>query len=302
MYDNLYGTIRNIPDREMICDLRKILDGELEKREAERDYDKIEELCRAIADISEVEAPKPDLEALAAGSKANRKRQRIKRIYCAAAALSACFVIGFALNLYTLSAFGEGLFSTAVKATKNGFSLDFSKDDENDSFRPGHNDTQEGDTRPGSEPTTIPAGTADNGTIGGKMSALCIKNGINDILVPEKNKKLFGGFELKNFETEELEDSQDIYFSFSDEVVTLNITIERYHDEKNIPTELIPSDTYEAYGFEAIDNTHVFCFSDSNSVKAVFKYGLDIYTVCGYNTNEDMIERFISSFRLIESN
>ena len=42
MYDNLYGTIRNIPDREMICDLRKILDGELEKREAERDYDKIE--------------------------------------------------------------------------------------------------------------------------------------------------------------------------------------------------------------------------------------------------------------------
>ena len=123
-------------DNNIISDIQRQLDDELAKSDEDFNPDKIAELTAVIAEIkggSLTEQRKADnIAKITDEVMANQKRSRINRIYKVLSVVCACLVIVIGMNIYTMNTFGDDLFSAAIKAAQNGFSLDFSGDsDEN---------------------------------------------------------------------------------------------------------------------------------------------------------------------------
>lgn len=296
--------IRDISDEEMINDLQKLLDEELARPEGEQDLDTIAELSRTITGLSGINVPEPPVDVIMSEVSARKKRQKIRRICCWAVSLSACLVIGIALNIYSISTFGQNAFLTAIEYTKNGFSLDFSKDDPDAYFGP--------PMAPGEdEPSTVPAGTepldtsSTPGAAAGGIADYMLRKSMetelgDDIWLPDYSSEKFGTFVPTDFSYEELQDSYDLYFSFSSGKFgesLLDITIERYNDAEHIPSQLVPSESYDVHGGVCADDTHVYFFKeDYHHMTAIFLTDNTVYTIYGYYLDSNEFESFVSSF------
>ena len=122
----------NSLEENMVKELESELNKELNKPYEYIDYEKVAELSSAITEILD---GKPDhnrrnenINKIENECNAIIKRKKIKKIYTWISAFSACLVLVLSLNIYTLNSFGDNLFTTIVRMTESGFSLDFNSE------------------------------------------------------------------------------------------------------------------------------------------------------------------------------
>ena len=114
-----------LSDKNMLDDLKQLLDEELAKPLEERDLDAIKEITDAMVGINDEEIPQPvKAEAVLGEVSARRKRGRMQLIRKWAAVISACFAVCVAVNFYTIRTYGSNVIETVIKAVKSGFSID----------------------------------------------------------------------------------------------------------------------------------------------------------------------------------
>lgn len=120
--------ISRILEKSTLDEIKAELDTELEKSEV--DYDKVAQLTEAISKLTENSLDENQISENI--SKINQeyditiRRNRISHIYKWVCSLSACLIIAMTLNCYTMSSFGENIFTAIVEMTKSGFVVDFS--------------------------------------------------------------------------------------------------------------------------------------------------------------------------------
>ena len=122
-------------DSNIINDIQTQLDEELSKSDKDFNPDKVAELTAVIAQIKggtlTEERKLNNIGKITDAVMAEQKRSQITRICKVLSTVCACLVIVIGLNIYTMNTFGDDLFSAAIKAAQNGFSLDFSGNDNN---------------------------------------------------------------------------------------------------------------------------------------------------------------------------
>ena len=120
-------------DNNIINDIQTQLDEELSKSDKDFNPDKVAELTALIASIKggtlTEERKLDNIGKITDAVMAEQKRSQINRICKVLPTVCACLVIVIGLNIYTMNTFGDDLFSAAIKAAQNGFSLDFSGND-----------------------------------------------------------------------------------------------------------------------------------------------------------------------------
>lgn len=121
------------PFKELSAEeLTKELDAEMAKPNP--DYDLVDELTEAILEArgTLVKKEEEDIEAEIAmiKEKANAKRRIFRCPKWVAAVSAACLMLVVA-NTVSVAALGMNIFSAAIEFTKGGFSVDFSKQEQN---------------------------------------------------------------------------------------------------------------------------------------------------------------------------
>ncbi|MBP3761941.1 MAG: hypothetical protein J6I55_10820 [Ruminococcus sp.] len=119
-------------DSNIMNDIQTQLDEELSKSDKDFNPDKVAELTAVIARIKggtlTEERKLNNIGKITDAVMAEQKRSQINRICKVLSTVCACLFIVIGLNIYTMNTFGDDLFSAAIKAAQNGFSLDFSGD------------------------------------------------------------------------------------------------------------------------------------------------------------------------------
>ena len=120
-------------DSNIINDIQTQLDEELSKSDKDFNPDKVAELTAVIAQIKggtlTEERKLDNIGKITDAVMTEQKRSQINRICKVLSTVCACLFIVIGLNIYTMNTFGDDLFSAAIKAAQNGFSLDFSGSD-----------------------------------------------------------------------------------------------------------------------------------------------------------------------------
>ena len=111
-----------------IQEINEMLDEELKKPAKKRNYDKIEELTRAYAELMSTETEVRNAMQrclLELESKARTKRKFTRRMRGTVITVSLAVML-FVMNIITVSAFNMNVFSFIVNVANGSFSVDFS--------------------------------------------------------------------------------------------------------------------------------------------------------------------------------
>ncbi|MBR6386153.1 MAG: hypothetical protein IKS03_08570, partial [Ruminococcus sp.] len=113
---------------------------------------------------------------------------------------------------------------------------------------------------------------------------VCRKNGIS---VCGIYNPLMPSVSESNYEIDFTEYSTDLYFHFSGDNIKMDIIVEKYRNQKDIPEMLVPSTTLN---YELIDIPcgTAFVFTENNLTTAVFSDGSTVYTLTGQCTDSDI--------------
>lgn len=262
------------------------------------------------------------------------KRNKVKIFYKCISALSACIVLVLALNAYTMVSFGDNLLTAVVKMTQSGFSIDFSVNNEGSGTETTPTETAPATTIAVADTTVVfdttiavavtttvdaqmPGGSATSAptitefqtetsavTTAPTFTTTPVPTGENmGYIISENCEKIgikpcffnyYPNMKLKEFYHEDTELSADCYFTFSDDDRQLDIIIEQYREAKDIPPVLIPSNQNSYYTISC-DIGNAYIFSEDEHITAVFVYNNIVYTITGYNTEFDDMERIIIS-------
>lgn len=107
------------------------------------------------------------------------------------------------------------------------------------------------------------------------------------------------GLELTDSSSEQLKDSKDLYFTFSNGEKTLDLIIEEYISKDLMPEAVIPSDKMDYYLMESADYNGFIIFEDESNT-ALFVYGNTVYTLHtrGFDRSDirDIAENFVPFF------
>lgn len=312
-----------------LAELQAELERELELPEDSRDYNKIAELTAAMAEMKDC-APDGNAEERCiravrnelAGQKKKRRFSFVSRWLTAAA---ACLTVFVALNVYTMRTFGEDFLSTVVKLTQNGFSLDFTRNEQ----LPGGAIVTDAVTT-GSDPTyTVPAmttvtadhtltptATTDSPThavttspawiippvvttpppigqsenLADEIDRILTESGQFKLLIPYYNSDM----NMTDHDHEITSNSEDFYFTFSNSAKQLDFIIEVYNFRENIPLNLVPSENNVMISFEN-DFATVYMFEENSHITAMFVHDTAVYTIVGHNmTGSEMIDVALS--------
>ena len=310
-------------DETMLNDLRCMLNEELAKPENERDLDKVRDITAAMVELSDVKIPQPPSADFILNKAAQKKRSGIRVLHKWAAAVSACFAVGIALNCYTLAAYGENLLEVVLRKTQSGFTLDLSQEPDDNRLVTNVSEytttqwsvpwkttnTEGSDTNVTTETTAIDK--QGNGTspsemiayIGETIEQLCGEHGFAPLVPTELPPEMaFNGFfKADEIHYEKMQDSEDFYFTFSNgNEQQFSLAIEKYQSHDDLPEILIPSDNQEF--IEGTENgIHVYAFPSRNRVTAIFTDGSCSYTLNGYNISADAMMKLAYSFVPSES-
>lgn len=203
---------------EQIDILKRSLEEELSKPFAKQNTNKIMDIVAKLTEYEENETKslilKNKTECFSnITSGRNRKKSTLKILRRSIVCL-ATLLIG--LNVYTVSAYNENVFSFLIEFTKGGVLIQF-------------NDSQK-------DEVIIP--TEENDPYG--IIAKCKENGIENIETPHYIPE---GFILTNLETNNNEFSKYIHFTYEKGNQLISLTFEEYPDE--IPEKIgIPSDEH----------------------------------------------------------
>lgn len=268
MHKELLKNILNDTDTEhlLLTQLQNQLDEELKKPLKSRDYDKIDALSCEITELalghSQFET-KTESGIAVLKSKAEKPEsiKRTKRFRPAFITLCSLAVIITTLNVVTLSTSGMNLFSAIVKYSKEAVSFTFQDNNESDPT----SDSQ--------------LHTYDDFGILRK----CEEFGIS----PDVPHYIPQGFILSDFIFHDLTVSDVLYFCFTKENASLNISYQSYHSNKDIPPQLIPSDNHDFSAAE-INGSEAFILKEDNCYTALYQKNnvVCIYSCEGMDYNE----------------
>ena len=323
--DEIFNALVNDDDsqQQMLSDLQNALEEELSLPEEERDYSAIAELTAAIAEISGGELDKDEeaanIAAVLEEAAAESKRRRIDTIIKWTSAISACFIIGVAMNIYTFAAFGADLFTTAVMFTKNGFSFDFASFD--DPYEHGSipettsgseetettttynpywtvpwiSNTTQSDTQTNSSVETTAAVTTTASNISHSMERMLSFSKEQGASPCYPTAAIFDDMSLTDYSVEDSGLSKDLYFTFMNDDYKLDIMVEVFNSREEIPAFLIPTDDpdYKTYPSEV---GTVSVFGQEGYSTAVFAHDNILYTVVGQNMDAQTFIDAATSF------
>lgn len=312
--------------------LQAELERELELPEDSRDYDKIAELTAAMAEIKDCapddHAEERCIQAVRNNLAGQKKKRRFSVVSRWLAAAAACLTVFVALNVYTMKTFGENFFSTVVKLTQNGFSLDFTQDDR----LPGgaivtgavttadnptstvtamattateHNQsatdivssctTHAVTTSPAwIIPPTVtappPIGQSEN--LADQIDCILTESGQPKLLIPHYNSDM----SMTSHDHETTSNSEDFYFTFSNSAKQLDFIIEVYNSRDDIPLNLVPSENNKIM---SINNSFatVYMFEEDSHTTAMFVYDMAVYTIVGHNMTISEMSDVALSYR-----
>ncbi len=100
---------------------------------------------------------------------------------------------------------------------------------------------------------------------------------------------------MTDFETENMTDSDDFYFTFADDEHQIDIIIEHYFDPDDIPQLIIPM-TEAGHWKLTGEVGEIYIFHKDDRMCAVFMNDNCVYTITGYNFDESFAD-FAVSFR-----
>lgn len=319
-----------------LAKLQAELERELELPEDSRDYDKIAELTAAMAEIKgcapDENAEERCIQAVRNELAVQKKKQRFGIVSRWLAAAAACLTVFVALNIYTMRTFGEDFFSTVVKLTQNGFSLDFTQNEQ----LPGGAVVTEAVTT-GSDPactvpavttvtadhpltpttttqlpqvdctthavttspawiipptvtTTPPTGQSEN--LADEIDRILTESGHYKLLIPDYDSDL----SMTSYDHEITSNSEDFYFTFSNDTKQLDFIIEVYKLRSDIPLNLVPSEKSIMISFNN-DFATVYMFEENSHITAMFVHDTAVYTIVGHNMTSSEMADVVLSYR-----
>lgn len=308
MKNNDKIALDKISDEKMLAELQMLLQNELDRPADERDYNYIAELTGTIIEIAGARSEPVPAEDILSEVKARKKRKNISRISKWSAALSACLVICVAVNFYTVSSFGSNIFSTALRIAKDGFSLNLAEISDNTTATdyPLAVIGPQGTIVPPDPGISDPQDEASSDAVQMEwmktfvpMEFICYKNG----LIPCCPNALEGidDIDFVDFYHAQNEISDDYVFTFENDFVKLNITLEKYEKRSDIPENLIPSESYEVtqrvFGNTPVGDVMSFIFTEENSSTMIFVYDSTVYTFCIYGSDLDCFKTSSFTFK-----
>lgn len=328
---------RRLMEDDPLAGLQAELEREMELPEDSRDYDKIAELTAAMAEMNgcapDENAEERCIQAVRSELSGHKEKRRFTVVSRWLAAAAACLTVFVALNIYTMRTFGEDFFSTVVKLTQNGFSLDFTQNEQlpggavvTDAVTTGntptsafpttttvtanHTLTPTATTKDDPQPiTTTVAPAMVTGIAVTTSPALTTPPpiGQSEILADEIDRILTesGHYELlipdydsdlsmTDHDHETTSNSEDFYFTFSNSAKQLDFIIEVYNSRSDIPLNLVPSENSIMISFNN-DFATVYMFEENSHITAMFVHDTAVYTIVGYNmTGSEMIDTALS--------
>lgn len=261
--DAVYEDLQSLPDYTEE-ELRQIIQKELKKPREERDYALIDETSMLL-DFMGAEVPSPDPQEvfLEMERRGRAHKQKVRRRFRTAMAACLTLVVLAGANMFSVSVYGENLFSTAVQYLGEGiFQIDFEKE----------------------EPTiSLPVTEDDPYGIRTK----CEEYGMEGVLTPTYIPE---GFELKKAycEVGEKSDTRSAYFSYykSEDYVFFNIKTWRGESARNL---LLPNSNQDLEEI-AVGGRTVYLLQQNQNVRAVFNDGVYIYVLNLTGEKEEMMQ------------
>lgn len=249
----------------MIADLQRELQEEMDKPSAKWDCKKIAEITNTIHHLScseETEISKTGKEALLKKLKNNSVPKR--RIYKRISTVAACLCIFLGLNFFSISVLGMNIFSAAYQVTTGGISIDLKK----------------------KEPILLPASSGD--PYG--MKAKCAEFNMYPLTPSYIPKK----FELIDIAEIQSHSFNNIVFYYKRSGIKLNFDICQYNEGEEIPPIGIPTDTYNITE-EYINGYKMYILKEDNQFTAAFIDGNIVYMVCADGLDYDTCYKVIES-------
>ena len=256
------GSIADITAEE----LEKELDEELKKPEP--DYDLVEELTEVIIEARGQAVRKIDVQSEISKIKrrANAEEKKFRCPKRVAAVSAACLVLVGA-NTFSIASWGMNIFSAIVEISKGGISIDFGKQEQQEVIK-------------------LPTSESDPYGIKTKCAEYEV--------YPEAPDYLPQGFELVDFQAEELENSTDLMFYYKKNNVKLNFSVYYYHQSETIPPIGIPTDTYNLTE-STINGRTMFILKEDNQYTATYVYRNAVYVIFSDGLDYDECQKIVES-------
>ncbi|HIZ54743.1 MAG TPA: DUF4367 domain-containing protein [Firmicutes bacterium] len=261
--DAVYEDLQSLPDYTEE-ELRQIIQKELKKPRQERDYALIDETSMLL-DFMGAEVPSPDPQEvfLEMERRGRAHKQKVRRRFRTAMAACLTLVVLAGANMFSVSVYGENLFSTAVQYLGEGvFQIDFEKE----------------------EPTiSLPVTEDDPYGIRTK----CEEYGMEGVLTPTYIPE---GFELKKAYCESMEKNENkkAYFLYRESDNRFSITI-RYYIDQLTDNALLPNSNQDLEEI-AVGGRTVYLLQQNQNVRAVFNDGVYIYVLNLTGEKEEMMQ------------
>lgn len=250
---------------DMIADLQRELNEEMDKPSAKWDCKKISEITETIHRLSssdETETDNTGTEALLKKIKETNipKRKIYRRISTAA----ACLCVFLGLNFFSVSVLGMNIFSAAYQVTSGGISIDLKKKD----------------------PILLP--TSSDDPYG--MKAKCAEFNIYPLTpsyIPDK-------FELIDIAEIQSHSFNNLVFYYKRGGIKLNFDICQYNEGEEIPPIGIPTDTYNIKE-EYVNGYKMYILKEDYQFTAAFLDGNIVYVIGADGLDYDTCQKVIES-------
>lgn len=257
----------NDTDQFVLAKLRQKLDIELEKPDSELNVNKINQLTKAIEQVTgtekiTAEKTQQGLQKLKQEIRHQKQRRVFRRTGLVAACACALIIIS---NIWSYSAHGINSFSAAYQLLNGGIKIDFQRDD---------------------------SAPYSGNPYYDEMRTICQEHNLN-IRIPTY---LPNGFKptSSNGEFDENENRKKVAFYYCQRKAKLNLDVFQYKNENEVPHRGIPSDSYNI-SKQKFGETIVYIQKEEKQYWAVFQIGTTQYVLYADRLDYDECQRVLES-------
>lgn len=241
-------------DMELLTDLKKELDIEMNKPVEERDENLISELEDMISETEDElisESKKRSLESVLKMLDEYEAPKHIK-LYKRFSVVAACFLFVLGINTVSMKTFGQNIFSAIYQLTKGGITISANNSGDTDI------------TVSGSDPYG--------------MKAKCAEYGF----FPDTPSYIPDGFVLNDIYEESNDVSDNIIFFYKKNDVKLNFYFTNYKTNDEIPPLGVPTDTYNVTEEQVNGRTTYILKEDKQFTADFIDCRIDYYIFAEY--------------------
>lgn len=259
----------NDTDQFVLAKLRQELDIELEKPDSELNVNKINQLTKAIEQVTgtekiTAEKTQQGLQKLKQEIRHQKQRRVFRRTGLVAACACALIIIS---NIWSYSAHGINSFSAAYQLLNGGIKIDFQRDD---------------------------SAPYSGNPYYDEMRTICLNNNI-EALIPSYIPENYHPTEIYG-KYKDLETSKMLYFNFAQQKSKLNLSIIQFVSEEDVVPISIPSSEYNI-SQQKIGDTMIHISKETNDRQywAAFQIELTQYVLYADEVDYDECQRVLES-------